>query len=552
MITVAEYIAFFLVQKEIKHIFGYQGSAILKIIHECIKTEKIQYIQNFHEQASSFAADAYGRCNQIGVVVATSGPGAINILSGIANAYFDSVPMLVITGQDSLASYNSKNKSRQGGFQDLDIVAMVKGITKYSAFINNPDRIRYELEKAYSLAVSGRKGPVLLDIPLDIQFSKIDADSLISFNCEEKNVVTDSYPIDEVYNKINKSRFPVIIVGGGVRSSQAENELLDFSRETNIPIVATLNGLDCCTDILGFAGIYGVSAANLALKKSDLILALGCRFAKQHLGKSRDLYNSSAEIIRVEIDEFEFSRDNIQYELPIVGDIKSFLQLLNNYKKLPDFSSWKNYLFEKKKQYYDDVCLVNSGVNPVFLMRYLNKNAPCKTIFISDVGQNQMWCAQAFENIKDYRLFNSSGLGAMGYSLPAAIGASYASNRPVITVSGDGGFQMNMQELNILALHKNNIKCIIFNNGVLGLMRGIQKKYYNNHFCGNTPQEFVCPNLSKLAEVYGLKYLLLKDNQDFSKLNIPLSDNSPWIIEVMIDKDAQAATRYDNEVLINE
>ena len=551
MITVAEYIARFFLEKKIDYVFGYQGSAMLKILDALLETKKIQYIQNFHEQASSFAADAYARClDKIGVAIATSGPGAANLIGGIANAFFDSVPVLFITGQDYLESINLKRSARQGGFQDMDIVSMVRPITKYTALVDNPQMIRVHLEKAYSSAMSGRKGPVLIDVPIDIQFSMVDENSLMGFY-ESKTRLKLDLKLDQVSNLLENARQPVILAGGGVRAAEACEELSSFAASNKIPVVSTLNGLDVYKDTIGFSGLYGCTAANLTLKKADLILALGTRFSIKQVGKKKENYNQKAKIIHVDIDDAELNRTFMKADCSIHADVKVFLEELNKCNLDMHTENWYNQVLEWKKTYVNTTCMAHDGVEPIELIRYLVKKAPQSTIFVADVGANQMWTAQAFSNQKDYRLLNSAGFGAMGYSLPAAIGASYTSSAPVISISGDGGFQMNIQELNTLSLHKNNVKCFVFNNSVLGLMRDTQKRYYNNHFYGNNPQEFSCPNLEKLAQTYKINFLSIKNNEDFELIDAILVDNKPWIIDVKIDKDTTVLNRYDDKALQN-
>ena len=300
MITVAGYIAKFLKEKRVNHIFGFQGSAMLKMLDEIVG-EGIEYIQNFNEQASGFGADAYARINGIGAAIATSGPGAVNLIGGIANAYFDSVPVMFITGQDYSSGILANNGARQNGFQDMGIVSMVKPITKYAVLLEKPENIRYELEKAYYYAITDRKGAVLIDVPIDVQFKEIDETSLKGFQKSDKKV--SDYKIDKVISLLKKSKRPVILAGGGIRCANTVNELKKFVNESKIPVVTTLNGIDVLEDIVGFSGLYGNSEANLAIKNADLIIALGARFSLKQIGKKKEQYNIDAKIIHVDIDE---------------------------------------------------------------------------------------------------------------------------------------------------------------------------------------------------------------------------------------------------------
>lgn len=551
MMTVADYIADFLVKKGVRHIFGFQGSAMLKMLDAIVGTGKIEYIQNFNEQASSFCADAYARIkNDIGVAIATSGPGAVNLIGGIANAYFDSVPAFFITGQDYLSVLQSRGAARQNGFQDMDIVSMVQPVSKYAVTVQNPLDIRYELEKAYHLATSGRKGPVLIDVPVDIQFAQIDETKLRGFSALPQKT-EEATEISEIIEALKNARRPVILAGGGIRQAGAAEDLKLFAQKTQIPVVATLNGIDAYDDILGFAGLYGNSEANLAILNADLLLVFGARFAVKHTGKKKELYNKAAKIVRVEIDDTEIDRTFIKNDICIKCDIKKFLQTITDRCFPVDCLPWRKQIEEWKSRYADTICLAPQYVCPVSLIRAISQRLQPQQIVTADVGANQMWTAQALRNKNGGRLLNSSGFGAMGYALPAAIGASALSRLPVIALTGDGGLQMNLQELNTLSLRRCNVKCFIFNNNNLGLMRDTQIRYYESHFYGNNAKEFSCPDIALLAQTYKLNYTSLNDNTEFEKLEQILSDGEPWLIDVKIDLNTAVLNRYDDKALHN-
>ena len=548
MITVSKYIAKFLKEHNVNHIFGFQGSAMLKMLDEIVDVG-IEYIQNFNEQASSFGADAYGRINGIGAAIATSGPGAVNLIGGIANAYFDSVPVMFITGQNYLNAVFANNGARQNGFQDMDIVSMVKPITKYAVLLDNPENVRYELEKAYYYATSGRKGSVLIDVPIDIQFKEIDETSLKGFQEPDKKV--SDYKIDEVISLLNKSKRPIILAGGGIRGASAVNEFRDFADRTEIPVVSTLNGLDSTPKIIGFAGIFGNSEARLACLNADLVLVLGARFARQHTGKKREEFlNQNAKIIHIDIDKAEINRTFVKEDVSVIADLKEFLREINKKEITLDIKNWNEDVQNWKKLYKDAVYVSKNFVDPVLLVREISKYADKNAVFTADVGANQMWVAQGLRIRENQRLLNSAGFGAMGYSLPAGIGASYIVPE-TISFTGDGGFQMNLQELNTLSLRRNNVKCIVFNNNNLGLMRNLQKNFYNNHFYGNNEKEFTCPDLKKLANSFNIKYVKIEDENDFSKLRDIFDNNEPHIVDVIIDRDTIPLSRYNDEALKN-
>lgn len=544
---VSEYIAEFLIEKGIKHVFGFQGGAILKVVDSIVESGKIEYIQGFHEQASAFCADAYSRVTGgLGVAVATSGPGATNLINGIANAHFDSIPTIFIAGQDYSENVQKPIGVRQNGFQDLDIVNVVKPITKYATTISNANKIRYELEKAFYLAKNGRGGAVLLDIPIDIQFADVDKNQLKSYTPPHPQYNLSQ--IDDIISAIKNAKRPLILVGGGIRLSHSINEFKKFLELTSIPAVATLNGLDSSDKVFSFAGLHGNTYSNLAIYNADLIIALGTRFGQRQIGKKLESY-CRAKVIRVEIDKTEINRTFINEHISLNTDLKRFFKEINpklENIRLPEFKIWTKQIEKWKEKYDNNSCLNKDGIDPVKFVREVSKLFKNDTVITSDVGQNQMWVAQAINIKNNQRLLNSSGFGSMGYSLPAAIGASYATNNDLtVAFMGDGGLQMNLQELNTLSLKKRNIKCFIFNNNTLGMMREVQARYYNSHFIGSKTSEFTCPNIKMLAKTFNLKFMEIKEKKQISKLDKVFKDDEPYLIDVKIQLNSNLLNRYD-------
>ena len=553
--TVADYIAQFLVAKGVTHVFGFQGSAMLKMLDAMMLTGKIRYIQNFHEQASAFAADAYARVTGgLGVAIATSGPGASNLLSGIADAYFDSVPVLFITGQDYLRNVVNPKGARQNGFQDMDIVSIVKPITKYSVRLDSPYDVPREFEKAYRTANEGRKGPVLVDVPIDVQFAEMPLRAIEKFIVEAHRVpdpgrASSTKPLGEFFAMLRAAERPVVIAGGGIRSASAIGEFREFIRRTGVPVVATLNGIDVYERIVGFSGLYGNSAANILLRRSDLVVALGSRFSLKQIGRNRSQYAPGAQVVHIDIDERELGRTFMGDGLNICMDLKRFLERCLK-RSLPKVSmAWRREVRSLARNLADTVCLNAESVDPVEVVRAVSRCLPLKAVVTVDVGANQMWVAQAFRAKGWQRLLSSSGFGAMGFSLPAAIGASYRVKAPVVAMTGDGGLQMNLQELNTLSLLKRNVKLFVFNNGSLGLMRDVQRRYYKSHFYGNNATEFSCPDLKGLAKVYGLNYLAVRRKGDLLRIKDVFSDGLPWVVDVALGVDSKVLNRYDDEAL---
>lgn len=544
--NVAAYLAKFLVEKNVRYVFGFQGGAILKLLDEMIATGAIQYVQNYHEQASAFAADACSRITgNIGVAIATSGPGATNLITGIANAQLDSVPAMFITGQDYTANITANSGTRQNGFQDLDIVSLVKPITNYAVMLTDPKRVRYELEKAYWYATAGRPGAVLVDIPIDVQFMEIDPEELQGF--VPKEVKAEPLDIMPVIKAIGKAKRPVILVGGGVHSAKAERTVKDFITLTKIPVVSTANGLDSAEGGFGFAGLHGHTYANLAVQNADLLIALGVRFGQRQVGKEPSAY-THAKVIHIDIDRNELSRI-FPYEIAIQSDLKIFLEQINRGLAgvaLPDFSGWIGKISEWKQKYHSNVYINKKGLDPVKAVEKITSMCADDAVFTSDVGQNQMWVAQGFQMQGMRRLLNSCAHAAMGYSLPAAVGVkTVCPRKQVICFTGDGGLQMNLQELIFVGHRRVGIKCIVFNNGTLGMMREVQLRYFQGHYYGSNRNEFICCNLQKVADTFGLGYRCIGSLDAIDSLNEVLSDENPYIIELPLELDSLLTNRYD-------
>ncbi len=545
--NVAAYVARFLISKNVHHVFGYQGGAILKLVDEMIATGQMSFVQNYHEQGAAFAADAYARLTgKIGVAMATSGPGATNLITGIVNAQLDSIPTLFITGQDYLANITADNGARQNGFQDLDISRIVKSVTKYAVLVTDPARIRYELECAYYHATEGRPGAVLLDIPIDVQFAEVDSDALEGFT---PPVLLSPAPMDlsEALQALQHAKRPLILVGGGVRLSDACTELEDFVRLTGIPVISTLNGLDLLEDNFGFAGLHGHTAANLAAQNADLMFVLGARLGQRQVGKIPEKY-TKARIIHIDIDPLELRRV-FSDEIAIHANLKTALEALTALVarlSLPDYATWRQTIATWKSKYHYNVLLNQDGLDPVRVVEEMTPFLEPRAVVTCDVGQNQMWVAQAFRVKEGQRLLNSVGLGSMGYSLPAAIGAKIAQpERQVVAFMGDGGLQINLQELMLLGVHRLGIKCVVFNNNTLGMIREVQLRYYKENYYGTNPREYGCVNIQMLAQAYGLGYRRIQTLDEVRMLDQVFADPQPYLVEVCLVIDSKLTNRYD-------
>ncbi|HXH38472.1 MAG TPA: thiamine pyrophosphate-binding protein [Thermoanaerobaculia bacterium] len=550
----AVYIAKFLEDHNVGHVFGYPGGAILNVI-QAVAATKVHYVQNFHEQASGLCADAYARIKRgVGVAMATSGPGATNLITGIANAQFDSTPTLFITGQERTFNLRKDEHVRQNGFQDMEIAGMVRSITKYSAIIMDPQRLRYELEKAWHLASSGRKGATLLDIPSDIQVAEIDPDTLEGYVPEPEPPAPD-LKVAEFLAMLRAAQRPTVLVGGGVRMDEAEKTLAAFMSRVKAPLVSTLRGLDAHEDIISFSGTYGNTSANLAVGNADLLIVLGARLSLMQVGKFKDKY-TTGKIVHVDIDPYEMGRA-LSEALSIQADLKLFLEavlkaLEAEGKPLPDYRAWRAQVLDWKARYEFNAAINKDGLDPVRTIRALSQYFSPDAILCSDVGQNQMWVAQALQLKRGQRLLNSGGHGTMGFSLPAAIGAKFAAPaRQAIAFMGDGGFQINLQELQLVSQKRLGIKCIVLNNHTLGMIKDLQR-YFKLDYVGTDERYYSCPNLNLLAGAYGLGYHAVTDEASLAAAKGPLGDAAPWIIEVKLSADVELFNIYRDAKLFDE
>ena len=546
--NVADYIAQTL-KERVRHVFGYPGRANLKLIDSFI-SGGLEYVQTCHEQAAAMAADAYSRITGgLGACTSTSGPGATNLLTGLANAYFDSVPCIFLTGQDNFSHINKSNGARQNGFQEVNCVAMSSPITKYSTLIKSAYEVPYKLSKALYLAFEARPGPVLLDVPIDIQFQDLDVARLRCFKPNTSPVQTmPPQSIEAVVRFLTQARRPVVLAGGGLRLAIALDEFKTFVVRTGLPVVSTLNGLDSYTPSYGFAGLNGNTHANLLINNADFLLVLGSRLALQHAGKVRSDY-TRAMVFQVDIDPAEQNRE-FASDLFINADLALFLKNLNRElesEKLPDWSGWIEVGRVWQEKYACNSCHNNAGgLDPVQLVSYVSEISRDRAVFTVDVGQNQMWAAQGLRLKVGQRFLSSSGHGAMGYSLPAAIGAAIGSpGSPVVAFTGDGGLQMNSQELAVMAKRALDIKLIVFNNKTLGMIREIQDKYYGARHHGTARDRYSCPDLKLLALSYGLDFFKICRREDIGNLRNVLNRPGPVLIEVEINFNSTVLNRYD-------
>ncbi|WP_069998735.1 thiamine pyrophosphate-binding protein [Cellulosilyticum sp. I15G10I2] len=535
----SDYIAEFLIKNGCTHVFGYQGGAVTHLVDSLYKYKQIKFISTYHEQAAAFAAEGYARIkNSIGVAVATSGPGATNLITGVGSAYFDSVPCLYLTGQVNTYEYKNDLAIRQLGFQETDIVSIAMPITKYAVRITDPQSIRYELEKAVYTANVGRKGPVLLDIPMNIQCADVLEETLHGF--EQKDCYDLDFDFETVIQYLNSSKRPVILVGGGVRISNASEVLNQVVSKLKIPVVSSLMGRDTVDNnhenYIGMIGAYGNRSANFTIANSDLIIALGTRLDTRQTGTKPENFARGAKLIRVDIDPGELDKKIKHDEVSIKAELRVFVEKL--YESIERICISRGKWLEKTKEYKRKypTFLQENFKDPNYVMAYISKSLRPSDIICLDVGQNQMWAAQSLCLKNGQRLLTSGGMGAMGFSLPCAIGAYYSGVcGSVFAFAGDGGIQMNIQELALIKRNRIPIKIIIMNNESLGMIRHFQEMYFEGRYCA-TVTDYEVPDFCKLANAYGIKSARLEKSNDFDTLEEILHNNEPMVIEIVLPK----------------
>lgn len=516
-------------------IFGYQGGAVLPIFDAFYKTKDIRIVLVRHEQAAAHAADGYARSTgKTGVCIATSGPGATNLVTGIATAYMDSIPIVALTGQVPTAMIGND------AFQEADIVGITRPITKQNYLVKSTDSLYNIVKEAFYLARQGRPGPVLIDIPKDVSSGKGSYKSIPKPSLRSYNPTYKGHPlqIKKASDAISKSERPVVYSGGGVISSNASLELREFVEKTQIPITSTLMGLGAFPGedplFLGMLGMHGTRYANNAIIEADLIIAIGARFDDRITGKM-DEFAKNAKVIHIDIDPAEISK-NIPADIPIVGDCKAILAELNKIVKPPHISFWIKKIKEWKEKYpltYKD----NGGLKPQYIIERLYELTNKDAIITTEVGQNQMWAAQYYKYKRPRQFLSSGGLGTMGYGFPAAIGAAIANpDKIVFDIAGDGSIQMNIQELATCVQENLPVKVAILNNQYLGMVRQWQELFYGKRYSHTDIS--IAPDFVKLADAYGALGIKVERKEDVGPAILKaLEFKGPVLIDFRIARE---------------
>jgi acetolactate synthase I/II/III large subunit len=541
-------------------VFGYPGGTVINLYDELFNFKEINHIMPRHEQAGTHAADGYARATgRVGVAIATSGPGATNTITAIATAYMDSIPMIIITGQVPTALIGND------AFQEVDIIGITRPCTKHSFLIRNVKDIALTMKKAFYIARSGRPGPVLVDFPKDIQMAQCEFHypETVDIRGYKPNLSGHPRQVDKAVAMILDSRRPVMYVGGGAVLGDAAESVTQLARMLSLPVTTTLMGLGSFPESdelsLGMLGMHGAYCANMAMSNSDLIIAIGARFDDRVTGKL-STFAPHAKIIHIDVDPTSIKK-NVRVDLPIVGDVKDVLikmikQADNSNDKLAGFAAalapWHADIAAWKEKHPLDYKRSSTIIKPQFVIQKLRELSDDDAIISTDVGQHQMWTAQFFKFNKPRTLLTSGGLGTMGYGLPAAMGAQAAfPNRQVITICGDGGVQMNIQEMATLVQNRLPVKIVILNNNYLGMVRQWQELFFDKRYsstCNELPIDYI-----KLADAYGAKgFLASKPGDVESVIKQGFKENGPVIMEFKIAREEKVLPMVPAGAALNE
>ena len=481
-------------------VFGYPGGQILPTFDALYGYEGFKFILTRHEQGAAHAADGYARVTgKPGVCIATSGPGATNLVTGIANAYMDSIPMVAITGQVPTLLIGND------AFQEADITGITRPITKHNYLVKNVKDLAGIIREAFYIATTGRPGPVLIDLPKDVQVAETEFiwPEEVKIKSYNPNFVGHPGQIKRAAKLIMEAKRPILYVGGGIITSGASLELLELAEKINAPVTWTLMGIGAFPSLhkqsLGMLGMHGTAYANHSIMDADLIIALGARFDDRVTGRL-DKFAPSAKVIHIDIDPSSISK-NVHVDIPIVGDARQIItELIREIERVPSINEWLKHVEALKKKYpmsFKD----KKKVLPQYVIQQIDEITSGEAIICTEVGQHQMWAAQWYNYTQPRTFVSSGGLGTMGFGFPAAIGAKLGRpEKTVFNIAGDGSIQMNIQELATCVANKINVKVAILNNGYLGMVRQWQELFYKRRY-SHTP--ITSPDFVKLAESYG-------------------------------------------------
>ena len=550
MIKLSDYVIKILEQTGAKHMFMLPGGGAMHLNDSLGKSEAIQYVCCQHEQAASIAAEAYARVNnRIGLLMVTTGPGGTNALTGVAGAYLESTPLFVVSGQVKRLDMINDQGIRQQGMQELDIISVVKSMTKYAALVDDPQMIRYHMERALYEATHGRKGPVWLDIPLDVQATMIDEDRLLGYTPFE-------IPIDEAYvekkaletiEKINQSERPVLLAGNGIRLAGAMEQFRELTEALNIPVLTTWNGIDLMEETnplyFGRPGGLGHRYANFMQQNADLFISVGARLNLLQTGYNFSGFARGAYKIMVDIDRNELMKTNVRPDMIVCSDAGLFMEKMlahrDQIKPLnrEDWFAYGSRLKEKYPIILPEYREQKTLVNTYCLVEEISAQMKAEDVYVSGSSGSCIDISmQTFQVKKGQRVFCTKGLASMGYGLPSTIGACLASGKQrTVGVNGDGGFVMNIQELETIRRLNLPIKVFVLSNRGYGAIQATQTNLFNRHFVAcNEESNLSLPHVAKIAEAYGLKAMVIENQEELKeKVREALEYDGPVICEVM-------------------
>ena len=534
-LTGAQIICAGLVKEGIEVIFGFPGGTILPLYDTLPQYPQLRHILVRHEQGAAHAADGYARATgKVGVCMATSGPGATNLVTGIANAHLDSSPVVAITGQVARPFIG------KDAFQEVDISGITLPITKHNYLVLDVGSLAKVVKEAFYLARSGRPGPILIDVPRDIFMEQTEFNYPSKVDLPGYKPTLQGHPaqIKKAAKLINEAQRPLIIAGRGVIISGAYAELKQLAETAQIPVVTTLLGIGCFPEshILSFGmlGIHGMAYANMAVEAADLVIAIGMRFDDRATAKVSD-FAPHASIIHIDIDPAEIGK-NVPVDVPIVGDVKLVLNVLNKLIISTEHIDWFRQLEGWRKEHPSTAIRDCEGLLPQFVIRKIYEVTQGEAIIVTGVGQNQMWAAQHYWYNKPNSLISSGGLGTMGFELPAAMGAKVGCpDTTVWCIAGDGGFQMTIQELATIVQEKVAVKIAIINNGYLGMVRQWQELFYGRRYVA-TPLSG--PDFVKIAEAYGLPGLRVRHKEEVvPAIEQAMEEQGPFLIDFVVEPE---------------
>ena len=544
-VLVCDYVAQFVARAGVPAVFEMSGGMIARLIDSLYRLGETRVVSVHHEQTAAFAAGAAGAVTGVpGVALATSGPGATNLLTGIGGCYFDSQPAVFITGQVNRSELKGTRQIRQLGFQETDIVSIASPITKAAWQVLVPEDVPDRLAEAFALAVSGRPGPVLVDIPMDVQGTTIE--SRFPDRAPAPAPAVDPAAVDELLDALARAERPLILAGGGVRSSGSIPGLRALLEELAVPLVGSLHGIDILPYDhplrVGMIGSYGNRWANGAIGRADLLLVLGSRLDIRQTGADTESFKGERTIFHVDVEAAEINH-RVKGSRAVVGDVGAFLEAVRaQVKQALSWPRWQAELQEQRERWPDTAELPDiAGINPNVLMHEVARASRAAGAFVADVGQHQMWAAQSLELTGDQRFMTSGGMGAMGSGLPLAIGVAVADPRPVVLIAGDGGFQTNIQELETVVRNGFGLKMVIVNNQCHGMVRQFQESYFEGRY-PSTLLGYSAPSFAAVAAAYRIPGRVIDQAAEVEDALRWLWDDpqAPALLEVMIDTYANA------------